>query len=137
MKSRIRLTRQDALKFLENGVAKWPSKTLIYLDPPYYIKGRELYYDFYQHEDHKKVAAFVTQRIKRQSWIVSYDNVRAIRGLYDTSRYVTYDIGYSARSSRRGSEIMFFSDALVVPPLVGPITAVSKLRTPKADLHGA
>src|SRR6202050_3219744 len=34
MSQRIRLTRQDALKFLKNGVTRWPEKTLIYLDPP-------------------------------------------------------------------------------------------------------
>src|SRR6266571_4806890 len=59
MKSRIRLTRQDALKFLKSGVAKWPAKTLVYLDPPYYVKGRDLYYDFYEPADHQEVADFV------------------------------------------------------------------------------
>ena len=49
----------DALKFLENNGANWPTKTLIYLDPPYYEKGRDLYYDFYQHEDHAAVQKFV------------------------------------------------------------------------------
>lgn len=128
MKNRIVLTCQDALKFLKKGVARWPQKTLIYLDPPYYVKGRELYYDFYQPDDHARVARFVTTDIERQSWIVSYDNVEAIRSLYKGSRYVTYDIGYSARSSRQGSEVMFFCDGLQVPPLVGPIQATETSR---------
>jgi len=128
MKGRISLTRQDALKFLKSGVTRWPKKTLIYLDPPYYVKGRELYYDFYQHEDHEEVAEFVTENITRQTWIVSYDNVQPIRSLYAQSRHLTYDIGYSARSSRQGSEVMFFSDGLQVPPLVGPIKATSNPR---------
>lgn len=126
MKGRIRLSCQDALKFLKTGIARWPKKTLIYLDPPYFVKGRDLYYDFYQREDHEKVAFFVKEKIVCQSWIVSYDNVKAIRDLYTGSRFVTYDIGYTARSARRGSEVMFFCDRLDALPLVGPIKPTSK-----------
>jgi DNA adenine methylase len=121
MKDRISLTRQDALKLLKAGVGRWPERTLIYLDPPYYVKRRELYYDFYEPKDHARVAIFVTEAIDRQRWIVSYDNVPAIRDLYKESPHITYDIGYSARSSRQGSEVMFFGDGLKVPRLVGPI----------------
>jgi len=121
MRSKIKVTRQDALKFLKRGVSKWPKETLIYLDPPYYVKGRDLYYDFYEHEDHERIADFITGTKIRQKWIVSYDNVQPIRDLYNDSRRITYDIGYSARSASRGSEVMFFCDGLKVPPLVGPI----------------
>ena len=121
MRSRIRLTRQDALRFLKSGVAKWPKKTLIYLDPPYYLKGRDLYYDFYEPKDHEKVATFVKEDLKVQRWVVSYDNEPAIRKLYALAPHLVYDMGYSARSSKRGSEVMFFGDGLKVPPLVGSI----------------
>jgi DNA adenine methylase len=120
MRDRIMLTRQDALKFLKGGVQKWPEKTLIYLDPPYFVKGRDLYYDFYEPEDHASVAEFV-RRIAKQRWIVSYDNAPAIRKLYAGLPYIVYDIGYSARSASRGSEVMFFADGLRVPPVTGPI----------------
>jgi DNA adenine methylase len=122
MRDRIKLTRQDAFKFLQRGMAKWPEETLIYLDPPYYVKGRALYYDFYEHDDHGKISELMTGAAHRQRWIVSYDNVAPIRDLYKGVRYVTYDIGYSARSASRGSEVMFFCDSLRVPPLVGPIS---------------
>ena len=46
-------------KFLLKRLALWPEKTLIYLDPPYYIKGKELYFDFYSHKDHEEVAELV------------------------------------------------------------------------------
>ena len=121
MRDRIKLTRQDALKFLKAGISKWPKETLIYLDPPYYVKGRDLYYDFYEHKDHKGIADFINGSVIRQKWIVSYDNVQPIRDLYPASRYVTYEIGYSARSASQGSEVMFFCDALKVPPLIGSI----------------
>ena len=121
MRDRIKLTRQDALRFLKAGISKWPKETLIYLDPPYYVKGRDLYYDFYEHKDHERIAGFINGSVIRQKWIVSYDNVQPIRDLYPASRYVTYDIGYSARSASQGSEVMFFCDGLKVPPLIGSI----------------
>jgi DNA adenine methylase len=120
MRDRIKLTRQDAKLFVASGTGKWPKETLIYLDPPYYIKGRDLYYDFYNPKDHQAVAD-VVMKITNQQWIVSYDNVPQIRELYAGVRYVTYDIGYSARSASQGSEVMFFGNGLNVPPLIGPI----------------
>ena len=122
MRGRIRLYRQDALRFLKSGVENWPVKTLIYLDPPYYVKGRDLYYDFYDPKDHASVAAFARTGITKQKWIVSYDNAPAIRELYKGSPHIVYDIGYSARSASQGSEVMFFADGLKVPSLVGSIT---------------
>jgi DNA adenine methylase len=122
MKGRIRLYRHDALRFLKSGVTRWPEKTLIYLDPPYYVKGRDLYYDFYDPKDHARVADFVRTGIKHQRWIVSYDNAPAIRELYKESPYIVYNIGYSARSASQGSEVMFFGDRLKIPSLTGSIT---------------
>lgn len=122
LRSRIRLTNQDALRFLKAGVTQWPKETLIYLDPPYYEKARDLYYHFYDHADHANVAKFVTG-IRRQRWIVSYDNTAPIRKLYADCEHITYTVGYSARNRSEGAEIMFFDDGLVVPPIVGAITA--------------
>jgi DNA adenine methylase len=121
LKNRISLTRMDALEFLGAGVGRWPKQTLIYLDPPYYVKGRDLYYHYYESADHASVAEFVLSGVRRQRWIVSYDNVKPIRTLYRGARYVVYDIGYSARRASRGSEVMFFSDGLSVPSLIGPV----------------
>jgi DNA adenine methylase len=121
LKDRIRLTRQDALTFLRRGIERWPKQTLIYLDPPYYLKGRDLYYDFYEHSDHEQVAKFITKRIQKQRWIVSYDNVPEIRAMYKGSRHIIYDIGYSARAATQGSEVMFFCKTVTVPPLIGPV----------------
>lgn len=127
MRSRISLTKQDALKFLTQGTRRWPKETLIYLDPPYYEKGRDLYYDFYKHDDHAKVAAFVKKSLLKQSWIVSYDNAAPIKELYCGCENITYTVGYSARNRSEGTEVMFFDDALTVPPLVGPITALPRI----------
>jgi len=126
LRGRINLSREDARKFLLKRLDRLPEKTLIYLDPPYYIKGKELYYDYYTHPDHEAVAALVTKKIRRQRWIVSYDNVDAIREMYAGCRSIVYGIGYSAREARDGSEVMFFCKDLEVPPLTGAMKSLRK-----------
>lgn len=124
LSSRINLTRMDALEFLAAGGQTWPANALIYCDPPYYVKGRDLYYHFYQHEDHELIATCIMDKLTKQRWIVSYDNVPQIRDLYDGCQRVIYGIGYSARSTRQGSEVMFFSDNLSIPPLTGAVKTI-------------
>jgi DNA adenine methylase len=124
MRNRIQLSHLDALDFLKINCAQWPSKTLIYLGPPYYEKGRDLYYDFYRHEDHEEVRRFVAENLVDKFWIVSYDDANPIRELYKGYRRRSYKIGYSARESREGTEIMFFGDRLQIGPLVGPVRLI-------------
>ena len=119
MRGRIHLTRMDALKFLAAKADIWSAKALIYLDPPYYQKGRELYYDFYGPKDHEEIHRFLTQDFAGKRWVVSYDNVVPIRELYRSRQRLVYEIGYSAREARDGSEVMFFSDAVQKSPIVG------------------
>jgi DNA adenine methylase len=128
MKKSIKLTRSDALSLLRFGLPKWPTKTLIYLDPPYYSQGRELYYDYYQPDDHADLAAFIERKMANKFWIVSYDNVAPIRKLYSSFRRITYSVGYSAREMKTGKEVMFFSPKLSVPNLVGPVQQIGKIK---------
>jgi DNA adenine methylase len=118
MRKYISLTNLDAIQFLSANAEKWPKKTLVYLDPPYYNKGRELYYNFYQHDDHANVA-FATHKLSNVNWIVSYDDVEPIHSLYRQSSCLQYTIGYSARERSRGAEAMFFSPELSIPPVQG------------------
>jgi len=127
MRKRIKVTRSDALKLLRHGLPKWGNKTLIYLDPPYFERGRELYYDYYEPEDHEQLAEFIGTEMQDRSWIVSYDNVAPIKKLYSDFRRVVYNVGYTARESRIGKEVMFFSPMLNVPELVGPIQQLGKI----------
>lgn len=128
MKQKIRLTRSDALALLRFGLPRWPKKTLIYLDPPYYEQGRELYYDYYRQEDHADLAKFIAAKMQSKFWVVSYDNVMPIKRLYSGFRSVVYNVGYTARERRTGKEVMFFSPSLEAPDLVGPVQQVGRIK---------
>jgi len=142
MKDRISVYNQDAADFLTNVVSKLPQRTLVYLDPPYFLKGADLYIDHYKADDHATIASLVRQ-IKPQAWMVSYDDVPQIRALYRDYRGIRYELGYSARDATKGIELMYFSNKLTIPPATGPIKMLGQLkphvrrRTPAARKRAA
>jgi len=126
-KSRVSLHCRDGREFIEQVVPRLPQKTLIYLDPPYYAKGKELYENHLSHSDHKNIATLMQRRI-RQPWIVSYDAVPEISAMYEKRRSLIYRLSYSAQARYRGEEVMFFSDKLAIPDVAHPISLRRKAR---------
>lgn len=114
---RITLYNLDAADLITQVLPNIPAKALIYLDPPYYVKGEGLYDSYYSHDDHARIATLVASRIKNHHWLVSYDNAPQIDALYSAYRRMTYRLSYSAQERVKGSEIMFFSDNLIIPPV--------------------
>jgi DNA adenine methylase len=120
LKSQVDLTRMDAVDLLQSKSEFWESKTLVYLDPPYFEKGQCLYLNAYGPNDHKKVANAVTD-LRGINWIVSYDDVSPIHDLYQYSPWLQYTLNYSASGASRGREAMFFSDGLMIPEVSKPL----------------
>lgn len=113
-KSRIHVTQLDALMFIESrSDVLPPRRSLIYLDPPYFCKGQELYMNAYKPEDHAIVAKAVTQQLELP-WIVSYDDVPEIRQLYGSASRIDYVLRYSASTTRKGKEVIFLRPGLHV-----------------------
>ena len=115
-RSRIRLYNLDAAKLLTDVLPMLPKKSLIYFDPPYFIKGQELYQDHYQPSDHKRLSRLIRKQIAHH-WIVSYDPAPEIMKMYNGYPMIEYGINYSAQNKYRGSEVMFFSNKLLIPDI--------------------
>ena len=131
LSSRVKLTQLDAVRFLKEKSGDWGPKTLVYLDPPYYVKGRDLYYNFYNHDDHANVAQAV-HLLRHVKWLVSYDDVAPIHDLYEAEACLQYSIRYSARESAAGREAMFFSAGLSLPPTQGSMIELLRTEVPVA-----
>src|SRR5690606_20758450 len=56
-RSRIKVSNLDAAIFLNKLQPELDSSSLVYLDPPYYVKGGDLYENHYDHEDHEIIAS--------------------------------------------------------------------------------
>lgn len=118
-RKRISLHNQDAADFIPYAGQKMTDRSLMYLDPPYYVKGQQqLYINYYEDGDHAEIANIVHGLICR--WIVSYDNIDAIVRLYERYNCLSYGINYSAQLRYLGSEVMFFCDQLQIPEVRDP-----------------
>lgn len=124
VRERVEFHQKDAIAFIDDVAPKLPSKSLIYLDPPYYVKGSDLYLHYYQHEDHVEIAKRMA-RLRTKNWIVSYDNAPEIGPMYGRFRNIVYGLSYSAQHRYKGSEIMFFSDGLRIPEAMQPMHLVA------------
>ncbi len=117
--SRIEVYRLDGADFLRTIAPALPDSSLIYLDPPYFVKGQEeLYANYYKPADHAAVAALVGGL--GLPWMVSYDNAEEIRALYAGHQFVEYGIAYTAQGRYRGREIAFFAKSLWIPSVSDP-----------------
>lgn len=118
---RIQLFCMDAREFLSNVVATCGERAFIYLDPPYYRKGKALYENQYGHDDHLALAQTL-KTLGEKPWVVSYNNVPQIREVYDGWPHIIYGINYSASERYEGNEIMFFEPTITRPPFKNPLS---------------
>lgn len=109
----IELTSMDAVALIKRYKRTPAAKTFCYLDPPYYVKGQDLYLNYYRDEDHNDIAEAI-KKFKGQ-WIISYDAVDFISALYKDYRQKEYYLSYSAGNPSKGKEIMVYSDGLIIP----------------------
>lgn len=108
----IHVYGEDALALLRRCTDFLPAQSLIYLDPPYYVKGQGLYRNFYEHDDHLCIAKALQSSNFPRPWVVSYDDAPEIRSMYANARGMGYGLRYTAARRHTGSEIMFFSRQL-------------------------
>jgi DNA adenine methylase len=118
-KDRIYLYNLDAEDLIEDVIPNLSLKSLIYLDPPYYNKGIHLYENYYNHNDHLRLSRKISQI--NHKWIITYDNVQDIKKFYEEYKQRTYSLSYSAANRYKGSEIMIYSNNLVVPKVEDPV----------------
>src|SRR6266850_6262136 len=74
-RERIRISRLDALKFLDQVFESKnidPKKCLVYLDPPYLEKAHPLYPLYFKTSDHVRLAKFLSKKVDYH-WIISYE----------------------------------------------------------------
>ncbi len=123
-RNRISLYRKDALTLINTLLPKLPRNTLVYLDPPYYVKGEGLYSNFYRHEDHVAIKKAL-RKAKDIFWLVSYDSVNEIREIYKQYRQQEYSLSYTVQNKFKGSEIMIYGPRLKYPDDVSPYYTVN------------
>ena len=111
----IEVHSMDALELIDHVDGRAEGKALLYLDPPYFNKGSQLYKNYYEPEDHVQVA----RRVKKiaMPWLVTYDNCEFIARLYDDKDSCEYSLTYSTGETRpKATEIMIYNGITLPSP---------------------
>ncbi len=112
-RGQIHLTRLDALRFLKKANNAIPDRSLLFIDPPYFKNGSQLYANYYGPKDHGMLAQYVISLDR--PWIITYDDKPQIRELYKSRRQFCFDISYSLHEKRVGVEILIASKGIKMP----------------------
>ncbi len=119
LRDRIEIYWDDALNFMrnyQNNLFRVPS--FVYFDPPYFVKGKQLYRHSYSVNDHRALANYV-RGIHGFDWLISYDDDPFICGLYceTGAQYQPFHLDYSVAKETRscGKELLISN--LPLPPV--------------------
>lgn len=111
-KGRVEVHNKDAVELLTSGEYDLRD-TLIFLDPPYFDKGRRLYVKSYTTDCHVGLAKVLKGSLHGAKWVLTYDKVPDIARLYEDVDSLDFCLHYSARNRVMGTEVMYFSNNLV------------------------
>lgn len=85
----------DAINFMEQYQNQ---SVFAYIDPPYYQKGKLCYKE---RVNHYKLASYLLDKSNNE-WLLSYDDCKEIREMYDGCAFYDLFIDYSNNNSTRG-----------------------------------
>jgi DNA adenine methylase len=85
-------------------VIRCKRNNIAYIDPPYYVKGPELYQYSFTPEDHERLAGLLRQT--KHPWLLSYDNCEEIRDLYKFAAIREVPLNYTIKGSVTKTELL-------------------------------
>jgi DNA adenine methylase len=72
--------------------------SFLYVDPPYYVKGNDLYQCGFTEGDHERLAELLRTT---PYWVLSYDDCQRVRELYDWAHVIELDeVNYSITATK-------------------------------------
>lgn len=105
----IKITNEDAKVILQQLHNR---NMFVYLDPPYVLNGKRLYFKYFQEIDHILLQQAVSKL--NCKWIMTYDNVDVIKQLYSDFYQSDLDIQYTMNTKKKITEIMIYSNNTIV-----------------------
>lgn len=108
-KHNIELYNFEANIFIDRVLLQHsPEEIFIFFDPPYYNQGKNLYTNFFEHNDHVELKKKI-DNLKGYYWILTYDYHEEILDIYSNYNKYLYKINYSANKVRKANELLIYS----------------------------
>lgn len=114
-KSQIVVYNKEIRSFISGVIPKYQANAFVYFDPPYFENGQRLYKNFFSPTDHTDIALSIINGVNCP-WVITYDDVPELRGIYSNYVQRHYNLNYSAANKGKGSEIIIFKDPYLLPP---------------------
>lgn len=108
LKSKISVFNKDALDLINDF--KSATNTFWFIDPPYFVKGAELYKNAFSPDEHKKLSRAITENLSASTWILTYDVCNEILELYKDYNYRKILLSYAVEIKRKENEYLFFNN---------------------------
>ncbi len=113
-KADIHVYNKDVVSLIQNYVPKYENNAFIYFDPPYFEKGKQLYLNFFNYDDHVRIEEMVNS-LMNCDWVITYDDVPEIADIYSDHVLRRLDLNYSVAVKRKASEIIIFKEIDMIP----------------------
>lgn len=110
----IHLYNKDVASLIKNYLPKYEKDAFVYFDPPYFKKGKQLYLNFFNEQDHVRIEKMIRESVNCD-WVITYDDVPEIANIYVNHELRRFDLNYSVAQKRKASEIIIFSNGDVIP----------------------
>lgn len=113
-RKRVRVYYDDAVNFMQKHNKKITGGNgFVYLDPPYYAKGKKLYRYNHNHLQHLELS----NHISKQSypWLLSYDEHDSIYEMYKGMRINRIDLFSAISSCKVSCELLISNGKLAIP----------------------
>ena len=91
----------------------YPGKAYLYLDPPYYVKGSQLYLHGFTDTEHKRLSIALSNTTS--PWLLSYDDCTEIRHLYDWACCRQVAVSYSINTATVKPELLITPNPIEDP----------------------
>lgn len=106
LKSRISIFNYDASELIINQLQDIMDTAFFNIDPPYVIKGSQLYTNYFKEPDHRNLEKVISKHLSNVPWIVTYDDCDLIREIYSQYHMLGYRIQHNIVGSVKGKELV-------------------------------
>ena len=109
----ITLSKIDARLCITQWAKILPTRGLMNIDPPYFVKGRDLYTNSYTPDNHRDLSKVIRQI--KCNWMLTYDDVPEIQTMYAGLPMYHKGLNYFAQVKRQANELLVLAPKLVTP----------------------
>jgi DNA adenine methylase len=115
-RNRIRVLGNDGTELIRTHDRH---DAFLFIDPPYYIKGRTLYLNRIDHDYHVGLSRQL-RKLRKAAWIATYDDCSEIRQMYEGWAEIRpFKLRYTAAERASGREVLIAPRGTLLPTWQG------------------